>query len=278
MDPYSDPAYVQAKQASDTAYQQYGTAQKNATTMPDLLKSALDKKFASNDNPINTQREAAYADYAGANNTGYQAVLPKNNQGMIFSPESQMEQIQGRRNSALQNILMYNRLAESGLGGINNTIDSATRMYTAQENAAKLKADMARQKVQDLFEEIAAKEKIRQFNENLKLEKEKAKTAGGSDLSSLLALLLAGQGGQGTTQNQGVDLSAAVEEDKPQKKDYKLNLSNTGTGLSLPGLSSSGNMTLTTNPQNAVPQKKTNKTGADIGAHNPTSQFSTFKF
>lgn len=174
MDAYNDPGYVQAKNDASTAYSNYGTAQNATLTMPDLLKAALNKKFASNDNPINTQREAAYGDYAGASNTGYQAVLPQNNQGMIFNPSSQQEQIQGRRDSALQNILMYNRLAGEGLGGITDIIDSATKTYQAQENSAKTKADTARQKVQDLLEEIAAKEQVRQFNENLKLEREKA--------------------------------------------------------------------------------------------------------
>lgn len=178
MDNYSDPGYVQAKNDAATAYSNYGTAQNNTLTMPDLLKAALDKKFASNDNPLNQMRENAYADYAGANNTGYQAVLPQNNQGMIFAPDSQAEQIQGRRNSALLNILGANRQIGEGLGGITNIIDSATKTYQAQENSAKSKAELARQKVMDLLEEISQKEQIRQFNEQLKIEQQRANQSG----------------------------------------------------------------------------------------------------
>lgn len=180
MDPtaaYNDPALVQAKNEANTAMSNYGTAQNATLTMPDMLKQILDKKFASNDNPLNTQRESAYADYAGANDTGYQAVLPQNNQGMIFSPSSQQEQIDARRNFALLNILGLNRQIEGGVGGIHNIIDSATRTYQAQENSSRNKAEMARQKVSDLFEEIAAKESIRQFNESLKIQQQNANTS-----------------------------------------------------------------------------------------------------
>ena len=214
MDNYNDPGYVQAKNEASTAYSNYGTAQNATLTMPDMLKAVLDKKFASNDNPLNQMRESAYADYAGANNTGYQAVLPQNNQGMIFDPASQQEQIQGRRNSALVNILGANRQIGEGLGGITNIIDSATKNYQAQENAAKTKAELARQKVSDLFEEISAKEKIRQFNETLALEKQKLKESNGSDMSEILALMAAmGQGGGVQDDLSGLD--GALDEDKP---------------------------------------------------------------
>lgn len=212
MDNYNDPGYVQAKNDASTAYGNYGTAQNNTLTMPDLLKAALDKKFSSNDNPLNQMRESAYADYAGANNTGYQAVLPQNNQGMIFAPNSQAEQIQGRRDSALLSMLGANRQIGEGLGGITNIIDSATKTYQAQENAAKTKAELARQKVSDLFEEIAAKEKIRQFNENLKLEREKIKSSNGSDLTELIALMSAFNQPQGQEGDE-LDLSGALEGD-----------------------------------------------------------------
>lgn len=279
MDGYNDPGYVQAKNDAATAYSNYGTAQNATLTMPDMLKSVLDKKFASNDNPLNQMRENAYGDYAGAANTGYQAVLPQNNQGMIFDPSSQQEQIQGRRNSALVNILGANRQIESGLGGITNIIDSATKSYQAQENSAKTKAELARQKVSDLFAEIEAKEKIRQFNETLAMEKAKIKSSNGSDLSEILALVAAMQQGQGV-EGDGLDgMDQAMDADKKQtkKEDYKLNLGVSNGGFTSPSLGGNGNMTLTTNPKNAQP-KPANKTNTVTGAHAPTSKLSTFKF
>lgn len=276
MDAYNDPGYVQAKNDASTAYSNYGTAQNATLTMPDMLKAVLDKKFASNDNPLNQMRESAYADYAGATNTGYQAVLPQNNQGMIFNPSSQQEQIQGRRDSAMVNILGANRQIGEGLGGITNIIDSATKSYQAQENSAKTKAELARQKVSDLFAEIEAKEKIRQFNETLAMGKEKIKSSNGSDLSEILALVAAMQQGQ-TLEGDNLDgMDQAMDADAKKKEDYKLNLQNTGTGLSMPGLSSSGNMTLTTNSQNAQPKPKTtttNKTNTQTPAYRSTLTF-----
>lgn len=232
MDNYSDPAYVNAKNEANTAYQQYGTAQNATLTMPDMLKAVLDKKFASNDNPLNQMRESAYADYAGANNTGYQAVLPQNNQGMIFDPASQQEQIQGRRNSALVNILGANRQIGEGLGGITNIIDSATKTYQAQENAARTKAELARQRVTDLFAEIEAKEKIRQFNEELALEKEKIKSSNGSDLSEIIALVAAMNQGQTLTEDDlsGLDQAMDGDEKKAPTKTYDLSGLNIGIG------------------------------------------------
>lgn len=172
--PYSDPAYVQAKQASDTAYQQYGTAAQNTLTMPDMLKKALDQKFASQDNPLYKMQENTSKDYFNSLDTGYQDVLPENNNGMIFSPEAQQQQIQGKRNSLLALLSSVNQMIGGGFGGIENVIGEATKMYTAQEKAAQLKAETARQKVADLFEEISAKEAIRQFNEELKLKQQEA--------------------------------------------------------------------------------------------------------
>lgn len=231
MDNYSDPGYVQAKNDASTAYSNYGTAQNATLTMPDMLKAVLDKKFASNDNPLNTQREAAYGDYAGATNTGYQSVLPQNNNGMIFNPSSQQEQIQGRRDSALMNILGLNRVIESGLGGINNIIDSTTKNYQAQENAAKTKAELARQKVADLFEEIAAKESIRQFNESLKVEQQRANDTGKATQKSPLELAiekaLAEQMGIGGEKNT-VQPTEAKPTAKPKTKSNRLYTSEQG--------------------------------------------------
>lgn len=215
QDYFSDPGYVQAKQAADTAYQQYGTAQQNTLTLPDQLKSALDKKFASQDNPLFKMQENALNDYLNAGNTGYQAVLPENNNGMIFAPSSQQEQIAGRRNSALSSLAGTNSMIAGGFGGILDVIDKATKMYQVQELAAKLKSESARQKLADLIDEIKMKEEIRQFNESQATEKYKAdkSSTSGLDAASILALLSM-QDKTSNTEDDS-DLDAFNEPDQP---------------------------------------------------------------
>jgi len=209
QDPYSDPGYIQAKNEANTAYQNYGTAAQNTLTMPDMLKKALDQKFASQQNPLYGMQENAAKDYFNSLDTGYQSVLPSNNNGMIFSPEAQQDQIAGKRNSLLAALSSVNQMIGGGFGGIQNVISEATKAYQAQEMAAKLKADSAANKLKQLMDEIDAKEKIRQFNESLKIEQQKANASSGSDISSLIAAVLAsqGQGTQNTQTSKNVDLS-----------------------------------------------------------------------
>lgn len=200
---YSDPALVQARNESQTAMSAYGTAQQNTMTMPELLKQALDKKFNSADNPLLQDRANALNDYTNASNTGYQSVLPENNHGLIFAPSSQLEQIQARQNSALSNLSMINSMLAGGENGILNLIDRATNQYKAQEAGAKNKADIARQKYQDLLDEIDKKvqqsnvdrtfaENVREFGLNYALEQAKlAQTqAGGADTLRAKAALM----------------------------------------------------------------------------------------
>lgn len=177
LNPYNDPGLVQARNNASTAMSNYGTAQQATLTMPDMLKAALDKKFQSQDNPLLGQRDKAFADYSNTNNTGNLTVSPENNNGMIFSPSSQLEQIQGRRTSALTSILSLTRLLAAGEAGNNNFIDQATNNYKTQELGAKNKADSARQSYVDLLDEIDKAEKVRQFNEELKVKQQSANSS-----------------------------------------------------------------------------------------------------
>ena len=192
VDAYNDPGLVQAKNEADTAFQQYGTATANAISMPDMLKSALDKKFASQDNPLFAQQAGAVSNYANILDTGYRDVLPENNQGMIFSPESQQAQIQGKRNSALGELSGINSRIAGGFGGIENVIKEATNTYRAQATASQFKSEGARAKYMDLLDQIDRKvaqlntdrdfaENTRQFNLEMALKQQEAAKGSAAD-------------------------------------------------------------------------------------------------
>ena len=205
MDPinfYNDPSLLQAQGASQQAAQGYSQAVTNAATLPDMLKAALDKKF-SEDNPLIQQRSGAAANYINEFTNAPLTVLPENNQGMVFNPQAQANLIQGRRTSALIPMLNANELLSWQQGGIQNTVDSSTKMYQALAQSKAMEAEQARQKYTDLLALISAKveqanvdrkftEDIRQFN-----VKQKAEGSSLAELMQLVGLLQPGQGTQG---------------------------------------------------------------------------------
>lgn len=182
LDFYSDPGLQTAQQQSQQAGQAYQTATKNAATMPDLLKQALDKKFSEN-NPLIQQREAALKNYMTVSETAPQSVLPENTGGRIFSPLEQSGLIAGQRAGALAPITSLNDILGWQQGGIQNTIGEATRMYQALVQAAQIESQNKRQSYQDLLSLISGKagqatsdrafaEDVRQFNETIKIRRE----------------------------------------------------------------------------------------------------------
>lgn len=252
---YNDPGLQQAQQQSQQAAQGYSQAVTNAATLPDMLKSALDKKFSEN-NPLIQQRETATKNYLNEITNAPISVLPENNEGMVFSPLAQANMIQGRRSAAIAPITSLNDIIGWQQGGIHNTVDSAAKMYQTLAAAKAAEAEQARQKYTDLLALIAAKvdqsNKNREFTEGVRQFNVKQKNESGSDISELLQLITMLQSGQDTQNEDNFweddgEVMGPPSPSKPKADLRSLNLGlNSGVGM--------GNIPLPTTP--AQPKKK----------------------
>lgn len=165
MDPlsyYNDPGLQQAQQQSQQAGTAYKTAVGNASTMPDLLKQALDKKFSEN-NPLIQERSTATANYLNEFTNAPQAVQQP---GMVFNPQEQANLIQQRRSSALIPVMNANELLSWQQGGISNTVGEATKMYEAVARAAGIELENKRQQYMDILNLISQKAQAAESNRN----------------------------------------------------------------------------------------------------------------
>ena len=228
MDPlsfYNDPGLAGAQQQSQQAGQAYKTAVTNASTMPDLLKQALDKKFSEN-NPLIQERSGAAANYLNEFTNAPQAVQQP---GMIFNPQEQANLIQQRRSSALVPVMNANELLSWQQGGIQNTVGETTKMYQALVQSAAIEAENKRNSYMDLLDLISRKaqaaeqqrqfqqqqksydESIRQWNLQYELDKQKAaQSGGGLDLSGIFEWL----NNQNNTADNRPPLDTFVEGNK----------------------------------------------------------------
>lgn len=212
---YNDPALMQAQGASQQASQAYSQAVTNSSTMPDMLKRVLDKKFSTN-NPLYAEREDLYKNYMNENTAAPMSVLPENNDGMVFSPLAQSQMIEGRRAGALAPITSVNDILGWQIGGIQNTVGEATKMYETLAKAKQFEAERKRQAYEDLLALVESKvaqansdrdfaENVRQFNVG------ESNDASGDAMSPFEEALLEKYFGGGETAN-------APTEEKPTTK------------------------------------------------------------
>lgn len=228
---YDDPGLVSARQSADSAGGAYKTAVSNAGTMPDMLKSALDKQF-SKDNPLIQQREGALKNYLTVAESAPTTVLPQNNNGMVFSPNQQAAIIAGLRAGAFAPITSANELLAWQQGGIGNAVDKASKMYEVLARVAQVEAENKRNSYQDLLgladrkSQAAAQqqqfqENVRQFGLEFALKQEQARKSGGGGIgSSILSAL--GAGFNQPSQQQQVPTRPAIdsfwEDDSPPEQ------------------------------------------------------------
>lgn len=180
-----DPSIEQARNESQNAARQAGEAQAYGMTLPDMLNDALTKKFSAN-NPQVQQREGLLTNYMNAVTQAPLDVTHTSaggNANVIYTPLEQANLIQQRRSVPLSALSTSNYLLGLSQGGIQNVIDATGRAYGAGTQRMATDAQLKRQSYVDLVDEASRKAKqememmkyqegIRQFNENLALQKQ----------------------------------------------------------------------------------------------------------
>ena len=203
--PTFDPTSIQP--LAQQAYQSASSAiasEKQASTLPDMLKDTLMKKFTNTaENPLYGQRDTARTNFLSAGAAG--TYTPNTLDGQVYSPE-QINQLRAKdRATAVTPLASLNEIIQANYGGINNTIDSSARAFGANATAARGQAGLDQQKYGDAFQNAMAiynsqvesqkfDEQTRQFNETLS-ESKRARAAsggGGSNLASLISSILGG--------------------------------------------------------------------------------------
>lgn len=152
--------------ASEQAQTQYGQMSTRATTLPDILSEALNKKFGEA-NPLIQQRGTALENFLKAgtayNTESAQRYLPTGEGAdVIFSPTETRNLLSQQRAAASVPLFGLNTIIGASYGGIQNVVDSATRAYMAQVQAQQQAAEMARQSYQDLWAQYQFQEQQRQ--------------------------------------------------------------------------------------------------------------------
>jgi hypothetical protein len=172
MDPLT-----QARDSYQQSAGQANEAQAYGSTLPDMLKEALTKKFSTN-NPLVADREGKLTNYM---NSVTQAPLnvtsntAGGNANVVYNPLQQANLIQQYRSAPLSALTTSNYLLGLNQGGIQNVIDATGRAYGAGTQRLLGEADIkhniyndlfneAQQKAQQDMEERKFQEQIRQFD------------------------------------------------------------------------------------------------------------------
>ena len=148
---YQDPRIAEAQAKAKSTQETYASAAANDITLPDLLKSALTKKF-STDNPLIRDIEGARTDVLNSFTGSQASVLPQNNNGMIFSPTQQADLIQRYRSPSVSRLSTLNDLFGLNVGGIQNVVGETSRASQAQTALKKGAADSAQNDLKSLLD------------------------------------------------------------------------------------------------------------------------------
>jgi hypothetical protein len=131
-----------------------------ATTLPDMLREALTKKYTT-ENPLIAQRNAAATTFLSEGERAAQELLPSGTEGVVFSPTERRSLISGRRAAASVPLMGLNEMIGLSFGGIPNIVDSATRAFNAEVLAASGAAQRGRQRYQDFLNEFLQGEQLK---------------------------------------------------------------------------------------------------------------------
>lgn len=186
--PIDQSAVDTARTQSQQAQQRLSSETAATSSLPDMLREALNKKF-STDNPLIKERESALTGYMNATTQAPLNVTPKSaggNADVVYNPAQQANLIQQYRSPFVSRLATLNDLIGLNTGGINNIIDSTSRAAQANLQGVSNNVAMARQNYSDLLGE-------KQNSDQSALEWYKAthpsSAAAGPDLSFLAPLL-----------------------------------------------------------------------------------------
>ena len=151
---------TEARTKAEGLEQQAGELATKATTLPDLVGSALRQKFGE-ENPLIQQRGTALQDYLTAGERAQTGLLPQNAPGgTVFSPTERRELVSKEQAAAVTPLVNLNTIIGQAYGGIQNITDAATRAYQAQVQTAQGAAGQARQGYQDVLNEYMQRQQL----------------------------------------------------------------------------------------------------------------------
>jgi len=207
------------KVASDYAGAEY--------TIPDQLKKVVQEALDYNKDIVG-MRSQALADYQaapsaanarfGVQQFGAGERAGQANPDFIFNPFERNAAIQGFIQNQSVPFSIANTLLGMREGTAADVIGAGTRAFQSQSAAAQAAAAAARQTYQDVLNEFTTTTQLNQRQQEIDLSKSKA--GGGDDATAALFSRLEQILGGGQEQ-QGIDLSAFIEEDQPQKSSKK---------------------------------------------------------
>lgn len=156
---YDNPQLQASRNAYEGAARKATAADASATTLPDMLKSALTAKF-SQDNPLVQNRERALEGYMKGVTEAPLAVTAQSaggNAPVVYNPQQQANLIQARRAATTAPLTTANYLLGLAEGGIGDTIDATSRAAQAETKRLYGAADIARTSYKDILDELSMK-------------------------------------------------------------------------------------------------------------------------
>lgn len=199
MDRYNTPEVSQAKQTAQQSSATASQAAQSSTTLPDMLRDTLTKKFEGN--PLYGQRETAVENYLNTSTKApldYTHTSAGGNSNVIYDPMQQSNLIQGARSNALSPITTLNSLLGLEYGGMENIINATSRAGQAQAMGLQNQAQLDRQSYTDLLDVIG-----KQSDEDYRyaaLNKDSGGSSG--DFSAILEAIMGGGGSEATPTEQ----------------------------------------------------------------------------
>lgn len=173
---YDDPRLAAAQGQAQQAQAALGTAEQSDTTLPDMLRDALTKKFSS-DNPLYKERESALSRYMTETTQApldYTHTSAGGKSDVVYSPLEQANLIQQRKAGAVAPLTTANDLLALITGGIDTTIDAASRASQAKVQGLRSTAELKRQNYTDILGELSARADEAYKNQSLALQASKA--------------------------------------------------------------------------------------------------------
>jgi hypothetical protein len=130
----------------------------SATTLPDMLKAALNAKLA--DSPIVKERSQAAETFLSELGNAPTRVMPEANNGVIFDPMQMQKLISARRAGALSPLINANNRYDLLAGNASDIIGATTNAYKSQAQLAQGGAEIAGNLYRDTLDRLMKEKEL----------------------------------------------------------------------------------------------------------------------
>ena len=157
-----------------------------AFKLPDMLRQAITEKFQQS--PLYGAREQAAQQVLTSPTRSREELAGMVNapDGTIFSPTQQQSILASRRAADVVPLMSINDLLQAQTGGLENLIGAGTRAFQAQVAQAQGQAGAEQSLWENMFQQQQQQEQVRQFNEQLAWQQQKAAQTGVAGADDIL--------------------------------------------------------------------------------------------